>query len=376
MKAVKIKLLYILGIFLLISCHDREKTKTKTCYPSDKEATPEAVGLYTRLEESMEKGIMLGHQDALAYGNNWFGEQGRSDVKSVCGDYPAVFGWELGNIEKDTLLNIDSVAFSSIKSYVLEAHRLGGISTFSWHMANPVTGKEAGDCSRSDIVATLLTNQDIRAQYFARLDRLADFFLQLKDESGQFIPVIFRPFHEHNISRAYWWNTAQCANEDFKKLWIMTVDYLRKKKNIHHLLYAYSVYSQENMDALADGYPGNEYVDLVGISSHLLQKIDFDGRIFVQTLNRNLALLTQFAEKNNKIPAVTNTGLEGIKISNFFSEYLYPILSQYRLSYVLFWRNAWDQEKYYFIPVPGHPASEDFIRFASQPDILTCSKLG
>lgn len=374
MKTAKIKLLYTLGVSLIIACNNPEKPET--FYPSDQAADPGAVKLYTTLERNLDKGIMLGHQDALAYGNNWFGEQGRSDVKSVCGDYPAVFGWELGNIEKNMQLNIDSVSFSSIKSYVLEVGRLGGISTFSWHMTNPVTGKNAGDCSQANVVAAILNDKTVQDRYLGFLDKVADFFFTLKDESGKFIPVIFRPFHEHNISRAFWWNTDQCSDQDFKKLWIMTVDYLRKKKNIHHVLYTYSVYSEEEMDAFTDCYPGNGYVDIIGLSSHLFQENDLDGRTFVQTLNRNLAVLTHFAEKNNKIPAITNTGLEGIKISNFFSEYIYPVLSQYRLSYVLFWRNAWDQEKYYFIPVPGHPASEDFIRFVNQPDILTCKKLG
>ena len=79
--------------------------------------------------------------------------------------------------------------------------------------------------------------------------------------------------------------------------------------------------------------------------------------------------------KNKKIAAVTSTGLEGIKISDFFSKYLYPVISQYKLSFVLFEKNAWNQEKHYFIPVPGHPASEDFIRFVSYPDILTCDDI-
>ncbi len=95
----------------------------------------------------------------------------------------------------------------------------------------------------------------------------------------------------------------------------------------------------------------------------------------MQTLNKSLSIITQFAEKNNKIPAVTCTGLEGIKIPNCFTEYIYPIVSQYKLSYVLFWRNAWNIEEHYFIPVPGHPASDDFIHFTKQSNILTCSKI-
>jgi mannan endo-1,4-beta-mannosidase len=37
---------------------------------------------------------MFGHQDDLAYGVGWKYEPGRSDIKDVTGDYPAVYGFE------------------------------------------------------------------------------------------------------------------------------------------------------------------------------------------------------------------------------------------------------------------------------------------
>lgn len=42
---------------------------------------------------------MLGHHDDTVYGIGWEGEEGRSDVKSVCGDYPAVISFDLGELE-------------------------------------------------------------------------------------------------------------------------------------------------------------------------------------------------------------------------------------------------------------------------------------
>jgi mannan endo-1,4-beta-mannosidase len=48
------------------------------------------------------KHILFGHQDDLAYGIGWKSIAGESDVKRITGSYPALFGWELGNIgEKD-----------------------------------------------------------------------------------------------------------------------------------------------------------------------------------------------------------------------------------------------------------------------------------
>src|SRR3954468_4860386 len=67
--------------------------------PSDKNATKETINLYRNLKKLLNKGIMFGHQDDLAYGVGWKYEPGRSDIKDVTGDYPAVYGWELGRIE-------------------------------------------------------------------------------------------------------------------------------------------------------------------------------------------------------------------------------------------------------------------------------------
>lgn len=52
---------------------------------------------------------MFGHQDALAYGVGWKYLPGRSDIKDVTDDYAAVYGFELGYLEIDLPVNLDSV---------------------------------------------------------------------------------------------------------------------------------------------------------------------------------------------------------------------------------------------------------------------------
>ncbi len=39
--------------------------------PADKHATPETINLYNNLKRVLGKGVMLGHQDDLAYGFGW-----------------------------------------------------------------------------------------------------------------------------------------------------------------------------------------------------------------------------------------------------------------------------------------------------------------
>src|ERR1700712_6033321 len=83
--------------------------------PCDKDATKETVRLYHNLKKLREKGFMFGHQDDLAYGVNWKYVNGNSDIKEVTGDYPSVYGWELGHLELDSSKNLDAVPFNKMK---------------------------------------------------------------------------------------------------------------------------------------------------------------------------------------------------------------------------------------------------------------------
>lgn len=62
-------------------------------------AASPATQLIRRMAKLQKYGVMTGHQDDPIYGHNWNLEKGRSDVKEVCGDYPAVMGFELGDLE-------------------------------------------------------------------------------------------------------------------------------------------------------------------------------------------------------------------------------------------------------------------------------------
>ncbi len=83
-------------LIFLTGCPSEQVKKTGTADPS---ATPETVNLLAGMKAATSQGIMFGHQDDLAYGKGWVYPDGESDVKRVCGDYPAVYGMDLGHIE-------------------------------------------------------------------------------------------------------------------------------------------------------------------------------------------------------------------------------------------------------------------------------------
>src|SRR5690349_8116418 len=105
--------------------------------PADKNATKQTVALCNNLKKLAVKGYMFGHQDDLAYGVNWHYENGRSDVKEVAGDYPAVYGWELGNLEVNEEKNLDGVPFKKMRQFIKEGYERGGVITISWHARSP-----------------------------------------------------------------------------------------------------------------------------------------------------------------------------------------------------------------------------------------------
>jgi hypothetical protein len=365
--------LFLISLLLCLSCNKQHPSTVFPVTVSDRKATESTNRLYAALFQLTEKGVMLGHQDDLTH-NNLINGTNDSDIKAVCGDYPAVFGWDLGNLETGSPCNSDSISFEHIRQGIQRVHQLGGISTLSWLANNPVMENQRTDVPQASTIETLLPGNTNHEKYIAYLDRLAAFFLSLKDNNGNYIPVIFRPFHSAN-DRKYWWNVEQNSPEYYKHLWSMTVDYLRVHKKVHHLIYAYSALNVKNPDELMSHYPGNDYVDIIGCEVYFTLNTDPNGEIFKQDLERNLAVITAFSKKNQKISSVTETGLEGIKVFNFFSDYVYPIVTKYPVSYMLFWKNTHNSNVHYFIPVPGHPACDDFIYFVNKPDILTCENI-
>ena len=81
---------------------------------SDPRADKAACALYERLFELRDRGVMLGQQDALAYGHQRY-EPGFSDIYDMTGDYPAVVGWEIGHVELGAPYSLDSVYFDDIR---------------------------------------------------------------------------------------------------------------------------------------------------------------------------------------------------------------------------------------------------------------------
>jgi mannan endo-1,4-beta-mannosidase len=329
--------------------------------------------LLVKLTAYQHSGIMIGHQDDLAYGIGWKSPKGQGDVYRVAGDYPAVFGWDLGGIENSSAYNLDSVAFADIKRFARFADSLGGINTFSWHIDNPVTGNDSWKTGDKTIVREILPGGSHHNTYKVWLDKVAAFFTELKDAKGNPIDVIFRPFHEHTGSW-FWWGEKWCTPDEYKQLWQFTHNYLIREKHLTNLVFAYSPAGDfKNSRHYLERYPGNKFVDILGFD--IYQNENQTHNAFSQQLSNQIDILNKIAAEYHKIPAITEIGFEQIPYENWWTEVFYHSVSGKGISYALFWRNAANRPNHYYVPYPGQVSEANFKQLCTYNDILLVSKL-
>ena len=359
----KIVLAITIALLTGTSCFSKSIVSDTNLSLSDKKATPETVFLYKKLNLLAQKGYLFGHQDDLAYGVKWKYEDGRSDIKDVVGDYPAVYGWDIAGLERNDANNIDGIPFTKMKQYIEEANQRGGISTISMHFDNPATGKSAWDNSPNTL-KSILPGAENHQKFTIWLDKAADFFLSLKDKKGKNIPILFRPYHELT-GGWFWWGKGNGTPEEFKTLWKFTFDYLQKK-GVHNLIYIYNTGSFSSKEDFLDKYPGDDYADILSFDSYQ-NNDDKEGKKFIEEVQNQLKIIDEIGKKQNKLIAVAEAGYEAIPDPKWWTGTLSKAIGEYKISYVLLWRNHGWQEKeqkmHYYAPYPGQISAKDFVDF-------------
>jgi mannan endo-1,4-beta-mannosidase len=359
---------FLFAAILVVSfwCGRMPVAKGQPGIPSDKKITKTALKLYGNLGKMAAGGrFLFGHQDDLAYGVHWKYEPGRSDVKDVCGDYPALFGWELGGVEKGLRQNLDGVPFNKMRKFIQEGYRKGSVITISWHGSNPLTGKTAWD-PHPGTVASLLPGGEKNLIFKKQLDRVAIFLKSLKDDKGAPIPLLFRPFHELS-GGWFWWGVKYTPADDYKRLFRYTIDYLRNIKGLHQLLIVYNTGGEFNSaEKFLERYPGDAYADVLSFDQYQSGDPRSSDR-FAHDINQKLKIMSAVAAQKQKLFALAETGYEAIPYENWWTKTLLPAIGDNRISYVLVWRNQGYHEgmkkMHYYAPYKGQSSAPDFIDF-------------
>lgn len=343
---------------------------------SDKLATKETISLYKNLYKLSTQFTLFGHQDDLAYGVNWKDIEGKSDIKDMVNDYPAVYGWDIARIELDSINNIDGVPFAKMRKYIQQGYKRGGVITLSWHFDNPLSGGTAWDTTKN-AVASILPGGEKHELYKSWLNKAANFMYTLKGSNGEQIPILFRPFHELT-GNWFWWGKNTCSPEELIKAWQFTVNYLRNEKKLHNLIYVYNTNDFANEKEFLERYPGDDMVDIVSFDMYQFE--NQNKNTFINAVKKSLSILTKIAREKKKLAAFAETGYEAIPEPKWWTETLWPAIKDYPLAYVLVWRNAGYmpsmKKMHYYAPFKGQLSEPDFIKFYQNKKILFEKTLG
>jgi beta-mannanase len=362
-------------VWLLITSLNCTSEKGNTqVLPADKNATAETVSLYNNLPKLASKGFMFGHQDDLAYGVEWKYKPGRSDVKDVTDDYPAVYGWEIGGIERENNpVNLDSVPFTKMTQFIKEAYARGAVITLSWHTDSPFSSPSGAWDTTHGAIASILPGAVNHDLYKSWLDKAANFIYTLKGSRGEAIPILFRPFHEHTGSW-FWWGKNGNTTEEYKALWRFTIGYLQDQKKLHNLLWVYNTSGDFNSrEEFLDRYPGDDVVDLLSFDAYQHGDPKTDKSFEVNT-NKKLSIVAEIASSKNKPFAIGETGYEAIPDANWWTGTLMNVIGKNKISYVLLWRNHGFHQQmkrmHYYVPYKGQASADDFLKFYELPVTL------
>ncbi len=331
---------------------------------TDNKATKETRYLYANMERLSSDHLIWGMHDATGYGVGWRDDNDRSDVRDVCGSYPAIYSWDANKI----CLNED---WPDTKYRITEAFNRGGINTICWHQKDP-QGRHfySENVNYENIVETILPGGEYHDFYKNTLHNLALFYKSLRGEKGQSIPIIFRPYHEHT-GGWFWWGQGQCTTEEYIELWQFTTHYLRDSLNVHNLIYAISPSANDfnNEDTYFNIYPGDDYVDIYGFDFYFRNNT---SEAEVQQFKSNCQVVSELSMKYIKLCAVTEVGEEAIPTLDWFTRgLLAPIKDNdiaTRISYAAVWRNS--TTSHHYAPYPGHSSVPDFMNFFNDPYTL------
>ncbi len=357
--------------------------ETRTVSIVDPDATAATRSLFTYLDDVRGEQVLVGHQHTTSFGLTIGEADGTtSDVQNTYGDFPALFGWDTlilrgderpGTHDATTEQNIAAFA-----DYIEKAHAIGSVQTISAHVENFVTGGSFYDTS-GDTLRAVLPGGAKNAELNAYLDDIATLAGQIRDEDGELIPIVFRPWHE-NAGSWFWWGAAFGSPGEYKELFRYTVEYLRDVKGVSNFLYSFSPGGGfgGNAETYLRTYPGDEFVDVLGLDTY-----DATGsQAFLDGLVADLAMIADLADEKGKVSAYTEFGVTGgvgtagSSPEAWFTKVLAAIAADpqaSRTAYMQTWANF--DAGQHFVPVGDDALVADFQAFVDDPYTAMSSEL-
>lgn len=289
--------------------------------------------------------------------------------------YPGIMGIDLACYGID-LMKTDDATWSARICDIVEYCSEGGIITASSHWENP-SGNTKGSARCRGLLGyddtqsgyekafeELLTEgTEYNKKWKAELTENARFLKALGDND---VTVLWRPLHESN-GGWFWFCTTQNGKtlpaSYLQRMWIYMYEYFVDELGLTNLIWNYGPNTSSNVSDNPGTtmspwycYPGDEYVDMVGIDWYT------SGNFEITTNNNYLTLL----EKTGKIGAITEFGPTGSLLASGSTsqEELFTCMDLYntllgleredcRFVYLLTWGSVWG--------IPAMGKGEEFM---------------
>ena len=229
-------------------------------YPAvsvDSKISPEAAALLKRLDDAYGKTTFLGVYSA----------QDAQYVAAETGVLPSIMGGDLLAYSPQEVTHGSHPEKADEVGRLITASRAGYIVTLSWHWCSPsglIDSKEKPwwrgfytDSTNFDLEKTLA--DPTSADYATMLSDIDAIAVQLRRLQDAHVPVLWRPLHEAS-GGWFWWGAR--GSKPFVQLWRLLYDRLTNVDGIHNLVWVYT------SDSDVTWYPGDQYVDVVGIDAY------------------------------------------------------------------------------------------------------------
>jgi mannan endo-1,4-beta-mannosidase len=358
--------------FLLICCLGLLRVFAQV----DDSATEKTVTLYNNLKIVQNSSYFLFGQEffnSFKYSSgSAHGDKTYSDSHEVTGAYPVVLGsdfhYYLDKSETEKGYHTEAVKW---------AYQQGFIVTFDWHISARNTSSYT--CSGSPVnlaknIANGNTNGD-RDWYLAELDKVIDIINNDLVVNEEKIPIVFRPLHEMN-GNWFWWGAA-CSGftpTDYRALYQLTVDYVKARTN--SVLFCWSPNSPVNSSILSNYYPGDAYVDIVGLDMY---------EITASPFRQYMGALVDFAGVHNKVAVLSETGYRndtgnGDAAARYWNDSVLPAIvndpsgKALNIAWALTWINSNWSHPYVPHATSTSTAKQSFINFKNSKHVVFSDK--
>jgi mannan endo-1,4-beta-mannosidase len=256
--------------------------------PVNKNASEEAKKLLGYLEETAGKGIITGqHTQTIPMEEIEY-------IKNVTGKEPKLRGFELlaysPNINYD---DADEACLTEIyenRGTLDEAMKWAvdtdGIVTFSFHWYSPIGGRDKSFYAKNtdfNPEQILVEGTEERKAFYHDMGVIAELLIPFKEAH---IPVLWRPFHESD-GTWFWWGSK--GPEVACELYKLMYDFYVNTYHLDNLLWVWNC-------RLKEGYPGDEYVDIISVDIYLPEykptdyKEEYEALVEATTRNKVAAL--------------------------------------------------------------------------------------